>query len=58
MKPNFRDGYPFSKHLFAVEIGKTEIKMTKPLYLGQAILDLSKTLIVWVSLRLHETEVW
>ena len=46
MKPNFRDGYPFSKHLFAVEIGKTEIKMIKPLYLGQAILDLSKTLIV------------
>ena len=46
MKPNFRDGYPFSKHLFAEEIGKTEIKMTKPLYLGQAILDLSKTLIV------------
>ena len=27
MKPNFKDGYPFSKHLFAVEIGKTEIKM-------------------------------
>ena len=46
MKPNFRDGYPFSKHLFAVEMGKTEIKMTKPVYLGQAIFDLSKTLIV------------
>ena len=45
MKPNFKDGYPFSKHLFAVEIGKTEIKMNKPVYLGQAILDLSKTLM-------------
>ena len=25
MKPNFKDGHPFSKHLFAVEMGKTEI---------------------------------
>ena len=25
---------------FAVEMGKTEIKMNKPVYLGQAILDL------------------
>ena len=33
MKPNFKDGYPFSKHLFAVEMGKTEIKMNKPVYL-------------------------
>ena len=45
MKPNFKDGFPFSKHLFAVEMGKTEIKMNKPVYLGQAILDLSKTLM-------------
>ena len=45
MKPNFKDGFPFSKHLFAVEMGKTEIKMKKPVYLGQAILDLSKTLM-------------
>ena len=42
---NFRDGFPFSKHLFAVEMGKTEIKMNKPEYLGQANLDLSKTLM-------------
>ena len=45
MKPNFKDGYPFSKHLFAVKIGKTEIRMNKLVYLGQAILDLSKTLM-------------
>ena len=30
MKPNFKDGHPFSKHLLAVEMGKTEIKMNKP----------------------------
>ena len=45
MKPNFKDGYLFSKQLLAVEIGKAEIKMNKPVYLGQAILDLCKTLM-------------
>ena len=30
---------------FAVKMGKTEIKMNKPVYLVQAILDLSKTLM-------------
>ena len=45
MKPNFEDSYPFSKHLIAVEMGETEIRMNKPVYLGQAILDLSKTLM-------------
>ena len=45
MKPSFKNGYPFSKDLFAVEMGKTEIKMNKPMYLGQAILDLGKKLM-------------
>ena len=45
MKPNFKDGYPFSKHLFALEMGKIEIKMNKPVYLGQAILGLNKMLM-------------
>ena len=33
------------KELFAVEMGKTEIKMNMPGNLGQAILDVSKTLM-------------
>ena len=45
MKPNFKDVYPFLKELLTVEIGKTEIKMNKPVYLKQAISDLSKTLM-------------
>ena len=45
MKPNFKDCRPFSKYLFAMKMGKTEIKLRKPVYLGQAILDLSKTLM-------------
>ena len=42
MKPNFKDGRKFSENLMGVEMGKCKIKMTKPVYLGQAILDLSK----------------
>ena len=45
MKPNFKDGFPFSKEIFAVKMGKTEIKVNQPVYLGQAILDLSKALM-------------
>ena len=45
IKPNFKDGYPFSKVLFAVEMRKTEIKMNKPVYIGQAILDLNKMVV-------------
>ena len=45
MKPNFKDGHKFSKHLFAVETGKRKITMNKPVHLGQAILDLSKMLM-------------
>ena len=45
IKPNFEDGHSFSKHLFDVEMGKTDIKMNKPVYIGQVILDLSKTLM-------------
>lgn len=33
MKLNFKDGYLFSKYLFALEMGKTEIKMKKLVYL-------------------------
>ena len=42
MKPNFKDSVKFSANLMGVEMGKTEITMNKPVYLGQAILDLSK----------------
>ena len=57
MKPNFKNGHPFSKHLSAVEMRKNEIKMNKPVYLGQAILDLSKTLM-YEFRTLYETEIW
>ena len=42
MQPNFKDGRKFSENLMEVEMGKCKIKMTKPAFLEQAILDLSK----------------
>ena len=45
MKPNFKGDYSFSKDLFTVEMGKTEIKMNKPVCLEETKLDQCKTLI-------------
>ena len=42
MKPNFKDGRKFSENLMDVEMGKSKIKMTKVVYLGQTLLNLSK----------------
>jgi hypothetical protein len=42
MKPNFKSSICFSENLMGMEMGKTKVVMNKPVYLGQAILDLSK----------------
>ena len=42
MKPNFKSGILFSENLMGCEMGKIKVVMNKPVYLGQAILDLSK----------------
>ena len=42
MKPNFKSGMLFGPNLMGCEMGKVKIVMNKPVYLGQAILDLSK----------------
>ena len=44
-EPNYQSTKCISKHLLVMEMKKTEVKMNKPIYLGQAILDLSKTLM-------------
>ena len=44
-RPNFDRATIFDKNLIAVHMKKTEIYFDKPLYVGQAILDLSKTLM-------------
>ena len=44
-EPNYHSTKSMSKHLLVMEMKKTEVKMNKPIYLGQALLDLSKTLL-------------
>ena len=45
MKPNFKSGTLLGPNLMSCEMGKVRVIMNKPVYLGQAILDLSKTII-------------
>ena len=42
MHPNFKSGVLFGENLMGCEMGKIKVVMNKPVYLGQAILDLSK----------------
>ncbi|CAH3150037.1 unnamed protein product, partial [Porites evermanni] len=44
-RPNFERATIFDKNLIAVHMKNTEIYFNKPVYVGQAILDLSKTLM-------------
>ena len=44
-EPNYHSTKYISKDLLIMEMKKTEVKMNKPKYLGQAILDISKTLM-------------
>ena len=43
-EPNYHSTKYISKDLLIMEMKKFEIKMNKPIYLGQTILDISKTL--------------
>ena len=44
-EPNYHSSKCISKNLMIIEMRKVEVKMNKPIYLGQAILDISKTLM-------------
>ena len=44
-KPNFERATIFDRNLIAVHMKNTEVYFNKPVYVGQAILDLSKTLM-------------
>ena len=45
MKLNFKSGVLFGENLMGCEMGKIKVVMNKPVYLGQAILDLSKIIM-------------
>ena len=42
MKSDFKSGVLFGENLIGCEMGKIKVVMSKPVYLGQAILHLSK----------------
>ena len=44
-EPNYHSTKYISKDLLTMEMKKVEVKMNKPIYIGQAILDISKTLM-------------
>ena len=44
-EPNYHSTKYISKDLLIMEMNKVEVKMNKPIYLGQAVLDISKTLM-------------
>ena len=44
-QPNFHTAKFITENLLVIEIRKTQILMNKPVYLGLAILDLSKTVM-------------
>ena len=45
-KPNFESCTIFDENLIACHMKKTEVYFNKPIYVGQAILDLSRTLML------------
>ena len=55
-EPNYHTGKHFSNNLMAIEMRKTKVVMNKPVYLGQAILDISKTLMYefWYDYLKHK----
>lgn len=44
-RPNYKRRTIFSEDLIAIHMGKTELMMNKPIYLGMCILDIPKILI-------------
>ena len=44
-QPNYHTCKRFSENLIAIELRKTKVYMNKPIYIGQAVLDISKTLM-------------
>ena len=44
-EPNYHACKRFDDNFMAIEMRKTEVEMLKPIYVGQAILDISKTIM-------------
>ena len=44
-EPNYHSSKGFNENFMAIEMRKTSVLMNKPVYIGQAILDICKTLM-------------
>ena len=44
-QPNYHTCKRFSENLIAIKLRKTKVYMNKPIYIRQAVLDVSKTLM-------------
>ena len=53
LEPNYHTTKYFSEDLLATEMKKTKVKMNKPVYLGMSTLDISKTLVYKILVRLY-----
>ena len=49
-QPNYHTCKRFSENLIAIELRKTKLYMNKPVYIGQAVLDISKNTYVYIFL--------
>ena len=56
-KPNFERVTIFDENLIACHMKKTEVYFNKPIYVGQAILDLLKTLMFDFHYNFMETKL-
>ena len=57
MKPNFKSGVLFGENQMGCKMGKVKVVINKPVYLDQAILDLSKIVIYEFHLKKDSIQV-
>ena len=51
-EPNYHACKVIDENFMAIEMRKTEVVMNKPIYLGQAILDISKTIMYDIGIAI------
>ena len=58
LEPNYHTTEYFSEDLLATEMKKAKVKMNKPVYLGMSKLDISKTLIYKILVRMNVSHTY
>ena len=55
-KPHFQSTHAFNENLVIAELIKLEVKLNKPIFIGQAVLDLSK--LIMFDLRYNKLKAY